>query len=110
MGIADMDFRAAPSITKALQERLQHENWGYLDMGATTKKMSELVVAWNKKRHNLDIKPDTVAFSTGVHPAIIATLEAFCPRGSKVLLQHADLQRLLQRPSTSAAPSPKRTR
>jgi cystathionine beta-lyase len=86
MGIADMDFRAAPSITKALQERLQHENWGYLDMGATTKKMSELVVAWNKKRHNLDIDPATVAFSTGVHPAIIATLEAFCPRGTKVLL------------------------
>ena len=33
MGIADMDFRAAPAITKALKERLQHENWGYLDMG-----------------------------------------------------------------------------
>src|SRR5512145_3002665 len=30
MGIADMDFRAAPSITKALKDRLQHENWGYL--------------------------------------------------------------------------------
>lgn len=26
MGIADMDFRAAPSITKALKERLEHEN------------------------------------------------------------------------------------
>jgi Bifunctional PLP-dependent enzyme with beta-cystathionase and maltose regulon repressor activities len=33
MGIADMDFRAAPVITKALMERMQHENWGYLDMG-----------------------------------------------------------------------------
>ena len=32
MGIADMDFRAAPAITKALHERMQHENWGYLDM------------------------------------------------------------------------------
>ena len=86
MGIADMDFRAAPSITKALQERLKHENWGYLDMGATNKKMQEMVAAWNKKRYNLDVNPDTIAFSTGVHPAIIATLEAFCPRGSKVLL------------------------
>src|SRR5271170_3075427 len=25
MGIADMDFRCAPAITKALQERVQHE-------------------------------------------------------------------------------------
>ncbi|MBW8869152.1 MAG: hypothetical protein JF610_17800, partial [Acidobacteria bacterium] len=27
MGIADMDFRCAPVITKALNERIQHENW-----------------------------------------------------------------------------------
>src|SRR5215212_6212059 len=32
MGIADMDFRVAPAITKGLTERLQHENWGYLDL------------------------------------------------------------------------------
>ena len=32
MGIADIDFRAAPSITQALNERMKHENWGYLDM------------------------------------------------------------------------------
>src|SRR5918994_6436404 len=31
MGIADMDFRTAPAITRALAARLQHENWGYLD-------------------------------------------------------------------------------
>ena len=86
MGIADMDFRAAPSITKALQERLQHENWGYLDMGAATKQITDLVIAWNKKRHNLDIKAESLALATGVHPAIIATLQTFSPRGSKVLL------------------------
>src|SRR5690349_11374449 len=26
MGIADMDFKAAPCITRALQERMKHEN------------------------------------------------------------------------------------
>src|SRR5262245_33426607 len=31
MGIADMDFKCAPVITKALADRIQHENWGYLD-------------------------------------------------------------------------------
>jgi len=36
MGIADMDFKVAPSITKALMDRLQHENWGYLDMQGTS--------------------------------------------------------------------------
>ena len=30
MGIADMDFQAPQCITKALAERCEHENWGYL--------------------------------------------------------------------------------
>ena len=30
MGIADMDFRAAPSITQALNERMKHERLGYM--------------------------------------------------------------------------------
>ena len=51
MGIADMDFRAAPCIGRALQERLKHENWGYLDM---PKNYSEAIVNWNKKRYGLD--------------------------------------------------------
>jgi cysteine-S-conjugate beta-lyase len=87
MGIADMDFRAAPSITKALKERLEHENWGYLDMGAATKQITDLVVAWNKKRYGVDIDPESLTLSTGVHPALIAALETFSPPGSKVLLQ-----------------------
>src|SRR5215467_4184765 len=32
MGIADMDFRCAPAISKALSVRIRHENWGYLDL------------------------------------------------------------------------------
>ena len=83
MGIADMDFRCAPVITKALQDRIQHENWGYLD---TPKSFVEGIVAWNKKRYNLNIDPESVVITTGVHPGIIATLRAYCPVGSKVLL------------------------
>ncbi len=87
MGIADMDFRAAPSITKALQERLTHENWGYLDMTVATNDVTALVVDWNKRRYGIEIDPKTVVLSAGVHPAIIAALQTFSPRGSKVLLQ-----------------------
>lgn len=83
MGIADMDFRVVPSITKALTERIAHENWGYLD---TMDPFIETVVKWNKSRYGLEINPKNVVMSMGVHPAIIATLKAFCPVGSKVLL------------------------
>ena len=36
MGIADIDFKAAPSITNAIAARVKHENWGYLDMDKWT--------------------------------------------------------------------------
>jgi cystathionine beta-lyase len=86
MGIADIDFKAAPSITKALNDRVKHENWGYLDMGVWTPRLTEAVVAWNKRRYGVTIDPATVVLSNGVHPALIAALKAFSPAGSKVLL------------------------
>jgi len=87
MGIADMDFKVAPSITKELMARLQHENWGYLDMGgALAKSMTEHIVGWNKKRYGLTVNPETIVMTTGVHPGIIAALKVFSPPGSKVLL------------------------
>ena len=87
MGIADIDFKAAPAITDALNARMKHENWGYLDMGKATPALTGAVAAWNKKRYGVDIDPDTIVLSAGVHPALIATLITFSPKGSKVLLQ-----------------------
>lgn len=48
MGIADMDFRTAPCVTRALAERLKHENWGYLD---TPRSYIDAIVNWHKKRY-----------------------------------------------------------
>jgi cystathionine beta-lyase len=83
MGTADQDFRIAPAITRALRKRVAHENFGYL-----TKPESylESIVDWNRRRYGLEIAPETILHSDGVHPAIISTLRAFCPLGSKILL------------------------
>jgi cystathionine beta-lyase len=83
MGIADMDFKAAPCITKAVAERCAHENWGYLDM---PRSYTDAIVNWNKKRYGIDINPDLLVLTTGVHPGLIAALQTFSPPGSKVLL------------------------
>ncbi len=87
MGVADMDFRAAPAITRALDDRLRHENWGYLDMTSAQRSMASAVVAWNKRRYGVDIDPETIELAAGVHPALISALQTFSSRGSKVLLQ-----------------------
>ena len=84
MGIADMDFRAAPAITRALLQRMQHENWGYLDM---PRWYIDSIVNWNKRRYGVEINPDLMLHSNGVHHGLISALRAFSPPGSKVLVQ-----------------------
>jgi len=83
MGIADMDFKAPPCIGRALAQRCEHENWGYLDM---PKSYTENIAAWNKRRYGLNIDPETIVLTTGVHPGLIAALRVFSPPGTKVLL------------------------
>ncbi len=83
MGIADMDFRAAPCITEALADRCAHQNWGYL---RRPEAYIEAIVDWNKRRYDLDIDPEMVELTTGVHPGLIAALQTFAPPGSRVLL------------------------
>ena len=83
MGTADQDFKSAPAITRALRERAQHENYGYLTVPQS---YIESIVNWNQRRYNLKIDPETIRHSAGVHPAIISTLRAFCPPRSKVLV------------------------
>ena len=83
MGVADMDFKCAPAITEALIERVKHENWGYLKM---PEDFFPAILDWNRTRHGLEINPDLMALSDGVHPALIAALKAFARPGSRVLL------------------------
>jgi len=83
MGIADMDFRTAPCVTRALAERCKHENWGYMRRPDSHEKA---IVDWNKRRYDLDIDPSTLAWCAGVHGGIIAGLQTFAPPGSRVLL------------------------
>lgn len=83
MGIADMDFPAPPCVTRALAERCAHENWGYLRMPSSYR---QAIVDWNARRYGLEIDPDTIELTTGVHVALIAAMHAFVPPGSRVLL------------------------
>lgn len=83
MGVATMDFEAAPCITDALMERCQHHNWGYM---SSTDSLREAIVEWNGERHGLDLDSDSIVVSAGVYPGIIASLRTFAPKGSKVLM------------------------
>jgi len=83
MGVADLDFRAAPCITRALADRFEHEVWGYLRRPG---EYAEAVAEWNYRRYGLEIDPGGLVWTTGVHPALIAALQTFAPPGSRVLM------------------------
>lgn len=83
MGVADMDFKTAPAVTKALRKRIEHEAYGYLYMPES---YLESIVNWNKRRYGIEIDPDSIMHCDGVHPGITSSLRAFCPPRSKVLL------------------------
>ncbi len=83
MGIADMDFRAPPCITRAVAERCLHENWGYLDMPDS---FVDAIVAWERTRHGVEIDPANVTLHSGVHSALISGYHAFVPPGAPVLM------------------------
>lgn len=83
MGIADMDFAQAPCITRALMDRVQKDNLGYMTVPDS---YYESIASWNKRRYGLEINPKTIVNSAAVHPSIIAALRAFSPPGTRVLM------------------------
>ncbi len=83
MGVADMDFRALPQITQALQKRLNHHNWGYEAPPADYK---QNIVDWNKARYNEDINPDAMVNCLGVLDGVTSALVTWCDPGDKVIL------------------------
>lgn len=83
MGVADMDFRTLPQITSALQNRLNHHNWGYEAPPADYK---ENIIGWNKMRYDQDVKAETIYNCVGVLDGVSSILRTVCEPGDKVIL------------------------
>lgn len=82
--VADMDFRTAPAITEALAARVAHGIFGYTLVGDEYYKA---VVDWFSHRHNWEIDPRKIIYTSGVVPAISAIIKALTRPGDKVLVQ-----------------------
>src|SRR5215469_2744265 len=76
MGIADMDFRCPPVVGAALAKRMQHENWGYIDMGSPgPKAFVQAIIAWNQRHYGIKtMSSDNLGVATGVDGGIKVAL------------------------------------
>jgi cystathionine beta-lyase len=84
MWVADMDFRTAPEIQKALEKRVAHGVFGYSDVPDA---WYQAYMDWWKKRHDFEIQKDWLIFCTGVVPAISSIVRKLTTPAEKVLIQ-----------------------
>lgn len=84
MWVADMDFRTAPEVAAALEERVRHGVFGYATVPDSWR---AAVAAWWEWRHGVRFDQEWIVFSTGVVPALSSIVRSMTRPGDKVVLQ-----------------------
>lgn len=84
MWVADMDFRVAPAIEKAIQERANHPVYGYT---VVPDELFEAYIGWWNRRYGFEMSRDDMAYSTGVMPSISSMIRCMTDVGDEILIQ-----------------------
>ncbi len=107
MWVADMNFATAPSITKALEERIKHPLYGYF---VPTDDYYQEIIDWQRREHGYDesLTKKEIGYENGVHGGICSTITLLTEPGDTILLHSpsysgflGDLKELGRRASLS---------
>ncbi len=82
--VADMDFAAPESVTRALVERAAHPIYGYTFYPDS---LYDALIAWLKQRHGWEVQREWVMMAPGVVPSLFAAVMAFAQEGEGVIVQ-----------------------
>lgn len=85
--VADMDFKAAPAIQKAIRKRAEHGVFGYTFVDDD---YYDAVISWFHRRHDWTIHREEILYTTGVVPAMSVAIKALTMPGEKVLILSPD--------------------
>lgn len=83
MWVADMDFRTAEPIRKAIEKRAAHGVFGY---SILPDEWNRAYVDWWKNRHGVTFLPEWLIFCTGVVPAISSAVRKLTTPAEKVVM------------------------
>ncbi len=81
--VADMDFKAAQPILKAIEQVAQHGILGYTK---PTEALYESIIGWHGSRYNLQLDKQNILFSPGVVPSLALMMNVFTEVGDAVLI------------------------
>jgi cysteine-S-conjugate beta-lyase len=84
MWVADMDFKTPDFIIKSLQNRLNHEIYGY---SFRPPEYYSSIIEWLSSRHNWKIEKEAICFCPGIVPALNFCTLAFTQPGEKIIVQ-----------------------
>lgn len=82
--VSDMEFAVAPSITKAIEERIKHPIYGYFDIPES---FYDAVIYWHKKnKETFDLTKNEIGYQVDVLAGLVSALKALNKTGDKILL------------------------
>lgn len=82
--VADMDFRTAPAVVKALERRVKHGIFGYVKV---PDEYYQAVTNWFARRHGWQFPKEWMIYTSGVVPAISAIIKALAEPGDGIVVQ-----------------------
>ncbi|HKK36535.1 MAG TPA: MalY/PatB family protein [Paracoccaceae bacterium] len=83
MWVADMDFKAPPSVREALQRTVDHGVFGYFGDDSAYK---AAIQAWMKARHGWEVDPAWLSTTHGLVSGTALSVQAFSEPGDGVIL------------------------
>lgn len=84
MWVADMNFPTAPSVIRAMEERVRHPAFGYF---STTPAYYDAIIRWQSRRNGVSgLLPEHIGYENGVLGGVVTALNVVCSRGDKVLV------------------------
>ncbi|MBQ4194154.1 MAG: PatB family C-S lyase [Clostridia bacterium] len=83
MWVADMDFKTAPAVERAILERANEGVFGYTTFPAA---WYDAYIGWWKERHDFIMEKDWLGFAVGVIPAISTAIRVLSEPGDRVVM------------------------
>ena len=82
--VADMSFATAPSITRAIHERVDHPFFGYFE---TSDAYYRAIIDWHKSRKGVsDLARENIWYENGVLGGVMSALGVLASQGDSVLV------------------------
>lgn len=84
MWVADMNFPTAPTVQKAVIDRMRHPAFGYFE---PREEYFDAIIRWQEKRNGVSgLTRECIGYENGVLGGLISALKAFAAPGDCVLI------------------------